>query len=129
MIHSILSVLAGFALLSVLIMIATVVACRLMLGVRGRQAMMNVKPTRAFIFVNLVYSAFFGVVGGFVTATIADHARFMHAVALAGLIFAMAVFSFFGSARSPQPKGYGVALMVLGPACAVLGGYLQGLVP
>ena len=125
MLRSVLSVLAGFAAMAVLIMVATIVASRLMLGTRGREEMMKAKPTRAFITVNLVYSAAFAIFGGFLTACIATHAPLKHALVLAGLMFFMGIFSFFQTAGSNQPKWYGLTLVVLGPACAVLGGWLH----
>ena len=125
MLRSILSVLAGFASMAVLVMVATIVAARLMLGTRGREDMMKMKPTPAFTAVNLGYSAAFAVVGGFLTARLAGHAPMNHALALAGLMFFMGIFSFFQSAGSNQPKWYGLTLIVLGPACATLGGWLQ----
>ena len=125
MLRSFLAVLAGFAAMAVLIMIATIVASRLMPGTRGREEMMKAKPTRAFITVNLIYSAAFAVLGGFLTACIATRAPPTHALALAGLMFFMGIFSFFQAAGSKQPKWYGLTLIVLGPACAALGGWLQ----
>lgn len=127
MLRSVLSVLAGFASMTVLVMVATIVSARLMLGTRGREDMMKMKPTPAFTAVNLVYSGAFAVFGGFLTAAIAGRAPLNHALALAGLMFVMAIFSSITTRGSNQPKGYGVALMILGPAGAVLGGYLQFL--
>jgi hypothetical protein len=39
----------------------------------------------------------------------------------------VSVVSFFQSVQSQQPKWYGLTLMLLGPAGAVLGGYVQNL--
>lgn len=127
MLRSILSVLAGFAAMTGLVMAATIVSARLMLGIRGREEMMKVKPTPKFIAVNLVYSAAFAVLGGFLTAFVAGRAPLSHAFALAGLLLIMAIFSHFQAAKSNQPKWYGFLLMLLGPACALLGGWLQAL--
>lgn len=127
MLNSVLAVLGGFVAMTALIMIATIIAARVMLGTRGREDMMKMKPTPAFTAVNLIYSAAFAILGGFITARIAHHAPLQHALALAAVMFAMAVFSFFLQRKSNEPRWYGVVLMILGPVCASLGGYLQTL--
>lgn len=129
MLRSVLSVIAGFAAMAVLVMAATIVSSRLMLGTRGRDEMMKAKPTLKFIAVNLVFSAAFAVFGGFLTALIAGRAPLSHAFALAGLMFFMGIFSFVQAAWSSQPKWYGLTLLVLGPAGATLGGWLQSSRP
>ena len=129
MLRSILSVLAGFAAIAALIMPATIISARLMLGTRSREDMMKMKPTPAFTAVNLAFSAVFGVLGGFLTAWIAGHAPLKHALALAGLMFVMGIFSFLQNLKmkTSEGRGYGAMLIILGPACALLGGWLQSL--
>ena len=108
---------------------ATIISARLMLGTRGREDMMKMKPTPAFTAVNLVFSAVFGVCGGFLTAWIAGHAPLKHALALAGLMFVMGIFSFLQNLKlkTSEGRGYSGTLVILGPACALLGGWLQSL--
>jgi len=127
MLRSILSILAGFAAMALLIMPATIISARLMLGTRSREDMMKIKPTPKFIAVNLVYSALFAGFGGWLTATLADHAKMKHAFALAGLMFAMGLFSFLQNLKLKTSEGraYSGSLVILGPASALLGGWLQ----
>ena len=129
MLRSILSVLAGFAAIAALIMPATIISARLMLGTRSREDMMKMKPTPAFTAVNLAFSVVFGVLGGFLTAWIAGHAPLKHALALAGLMFVMGIFSFLQNLKmkTSEGRGYGATLIILGPACALFGGWLQSL--
>jgi hypothetical protein len=127
MLRSILSVLAGFAAIAALIMPTTILSARLMLGTRSREDMMKMKPTPAFTAVNLAFSAAFGVLGGFLTAWIAGHAPLKHAGALAGLMFVMGIFTFLQNLKmkTSEGRGYSGTLVILGPACALLGGWLQ----
>jgi hypothetical protein len=127
MIRSLLSVIAGFVGMAILVMIATGLAVKFMLHASDMQSVMKLKPTPAYLAVNLAYSAIFAVFGGLITANIAGRAPVVHALALAGLMLVMSVVSFFQSAQTRQPKWYGLTLMVLVPAGAVLGGYLQTL--
>ena len=129
MLRSVLSVLAGFAATAALIMPATILSARLMLGTRSREDMMKMKPTPAFTAVNLTFSTVFAVGGGFLTAWIAGHAPLRHAGALAGLMFVMGLFSFLQNVKmkTSEGRGYSGTLVILGPTCALLGGYLQSL--
>jgi hypothetical protein len=125
MLRSVLSVLGGFAAIFVMVMVSTIFLARAMLGTRSREDMMNVKPTPAFTWANLIASAVIAVVGGFLTGAMAPRLPLHHAGALAGLMAFMALFSFFVSRGSTAPRWYNLALMVVGPAGAVLGGYLK----
>jgi hypothetical protein len=125
MLRSILSVVAGFVAMAALVMAATIVSARLMLGVRGREQMMKAKPTPAYLTVNLIYSAAFAGFGGFLTATLAGFAPLAHALALAGLLLLLGIASVFKRGRSGQPEWYSFVLLGLGPVCASLGGYGQ----
>jgi hypothetical protein len=129
MLRSVLSVLAGFAAMAALIMAATILSARLMLGTRGRADLMKMKPTPAFMAVNLAYSAAFGVLGGFLTAWLAGRAPLPHALALAGLMFVMGIFSFLQNMKmkTSEGRGYGATLIILGPACALFGGWLRSI--
>jgi len=126
MLRSILSVLAGFAAIAALVMPATIISARLMLGTRSREDMMKMKPTPAYTAVSLVFSAIAGVFGGWLTARIADHAPMRHVFGLAGFMFVMGLFSFAQNLKMKTAQGrwYGGTLVVLGPASAILGGWL-----
>ena len=129
MFRSVLSVIAGFVAVAVLVMPATIISARLLLGVRGRQQMMTMKPTPGFITVNLVFSLVFAVFGGFLTALIAGRARMQHAGALAALMFVTGILSFLQNVKMKTSEGrvYSGSLVILGPTGALLGGYIQTL--
>jgi hypothetical protein len=74
MVRSILSVLAGYAAMAVLVVLATRLAVKLMLHGTDMQSAMKIKPTTSYLAVNLAYSVLFAVLGGFITATIAGRA-------------------------------------------------------
>jgi hypothetical protein len=127
MVRSILSVFAGFVLMAVLVMIATGLAAKMMLHAPDMRSAMKLKPTPAYLAVNLIYSGFFAMAGGFAAAILAGRAPVMHALALAALMFVLGLVSLFQNTDSQQPRWYAVTLLVLGPVCAILGGYLQSL--
>ncbi len=127
MLRSILSVLGGFVITAACVMIGTIVTARLMLGTRSREDMMKMTPTPKYIAVNLVYSAAFAVLGGFLTAQFAGHDPIPHALVLAGLMFVLGLMSFLQGLKqkTPQGRGYSATLVILGPVSAILGGWLR----
>ena len=127
MIRSVLSILAGYVLMAVLIMVATVVSARLMLHVSGVDEMRTMKPTVTYMIVNLGYSGVFAVLGGFAAAALAKRAPLIHALILAVIMIGMGIALMFSNTGNEEPGWYSRALLVLGPGGALLGGYLQSL--
>jgi len=127
MLRSVLSVLGGFAAISVLVMVSTFVLARMMLGTRSQKEMMEAKPTLPFTWASLVSSGVIAAIGGVLTAIIAARAPLNHVWALAGLMAFMGVFSLFQTKGSNAPRWYNLALIVVCPACTMLGGYLHSL--
>lgn len=127
MIRSILSILAGYAAMAILIMVATIVSAKLMLHAESMESMMSLKPTPAYIAVNLAYSSVFAVIGGFLTAVIARRAPLVHTGVLAAAMMVLAVVSLDQTEGTQAPRWYGITLIALGPLCALIGGYLQFL--
>ena len=128
MLRSVLSVLAGFFSMMVLVMPFTVISARIMLGTRSREDMMKTPPTPAYVNLNLAFSGLAGILGGFVAARVATHAPMIHSGTLAGF---MAVFGFFAwrqdiEKKTAEGRRFGGTLVVLGPVCALLGGWLAG---
>jgi len=78
MLRSILSVIAGFIAIAILISVLTTIAVTVMLG--GDYA----APTTPYVIVNFIYGAACAVVGGYLTALIAKRKAVPHAAALAG---------------------------------------------
>ena len=126
MLRSVLSIVAGYLVLAVLVMLATFASAKLHQA-EGAENPFNAKPGTGFIVANLIYSGVFAVVGGFLTATIARRAPLLHAVILAVILALLGVASLSMAAGTNEPRWYGLTLIVLGPGCATLGGYLQSL--
>jgi hypothetical protein len=129
MLRSILSVVAGFAVIMLLIMPATILSARIMLGTRSREDMMTMTPTPAYMSVNFAFSALFAVVGGYVAAWIAGRLPIQHAAGLAALMFLMGIVSFRQNLKMKTSQGrvYSGTLVVLGPICALIGGWLRAM--
>ena len=125
MMRSILAVLAGYAVMAILVGVSTAVAARVLLGAKDLKGAMKLSPTPAYLAVNLAYSGAFAALGGFTAAFVAARAPMGHAVALGALLLVLAVLLRRQNSGSGQPGPYGWALVVLLPACAVLGGYLR----
>jgi peptidoglycan/LPS O-acetylase OafA/YrhL len=122
-VRSVLSVLGAFFVVAVLVALATALAAELMLGSIGP----GTEPTTPFLAVNLIYSVLFAIVGGYVAATVSDHAPLRHAAALAGfmMFLGLATWSINGGEPAPgQPAWYPLVMAVMVPPTAVLGGIL-----
>jgi hypothetical protein len=120
-VRSCLSVLGGFFVAAVMVGITTAVASTVMLG--GMEP--GIELTPAYLSVNLVYSAGFAVLGGYVTATVADHSEVAHAAGLGALFFVMGLGTLAFNGWQPlegQPAWYPWALALLMPLFAVAGG-------
>ena len=113
MIRSILSVIAGYATMVVLVMLATVLAVKTMLPATDLQSAMKLKPTPSYLAVNLAYSGLFAVLGGFVTAAVAGRAPLPHALALAVMMIVLGIVSLLQSTSGQQPRWYGLTLLLL----------------
>ena len=125
MLRPILAVLAGYATMVVLVVVATFIAARRMLGATDPRSVARLTPTRAYLAVNLSYSFLFAIAGGFVTSALAPNS---HRPAIGGLLAVvslMSIVSMVQGKESPQPKWYGPVLLVLGLAGVVVGGYFQ----
>ena len=129
MLRSVLSVIAGFAAIMLLVMPATILSARIMLGTRSRADMMTMTPTPAYMTVNLAFSALFAIVAGYLTAWIAGRSPMAHAAALAAVMFVMGIVSFRQNLKmkTSQGRSYSGTLVVLGPVCALIGGWLRAM--
>ncbi|MDQ6893021.1 MAG: hypothetical protein M3167_10120 [Acidobacteriota bacterium] len=123
MTRSILAVVAGFAAMSLLVVIATAVAIRLNPGGRGPVH----APTPTYLVVNLCYSALAAVLGGFLAALLAGRAPLVHAGVLAAVVVAMSLVSMKRYAGQ-QPMWYQITLLVLMPTFVLCGGLLLAAV-
>lgn len=124
MIRSGLSILAGFAAMTVCVIGFTLAAMAVLYP--GQPIDAPIDPSTGWIAVNLAYSLAAAVAGGWVTAKIATRSPLGHAAALALIVLAMAVVGRFtgGSATGAQPGWYAVAVSAVGVAGVLLGGWM-----
>jgi uncharacterized Tic20 family protein len=118
--HAALALLAGFALITALVMPFTVLLTKRFpawVGAPGR-------PRPAYLLVNLVYSFLAAAAGGYLTACIATGDPLSTVLALAIVVLAMSAISTL-DARGRQPLRYQIALAVISPIGVVIGGLLR----
>lgn len=123
MLRTIGAVVAGYAVMAAGVLLATIIATRLMLG--GSMLDPSIRPTPSYLAVNVVYSCAFALLGGYVASSIAAHRRLMHAAILAALIL---LFSFKALVSGPavgQPAWYSYAIAIGGIACVLVGGIVH----
>jgi hypothetical protein len=122
--RSALSILGAFFVVAVLVGLATAIASNVMLGGMGA----DVEVTRAYLVVNLAYSAVIAVIGGYVAATVSDHLPLGHAAGLAGFMMILGLASWLvvnrGNPVPGQPSWYPLVISLLVPPVAILGGVL-----
>ncbi|MDB6093628.1 MAG: hypothetical protein JWM32_1190 [Verrucomicrobia bacterium] len=125
MLRIILAIFAGYIAMAVLVIVATAVAAKRMLHAPDVRTAMKLTPTPAYLVVNLTCSALAAIVGGFVSAAVAEGSAFTAIRGLAAVMAIMGIISAVGSKGSPRPKWYAPVLMILGIAGVLGGGYLQ----
>ena len=127
MVHSALAVLAGFVVMAIVVMVATALAMRFILGV-PLAAMRSAGPqmlSPSYLAANVAASALAAIIGGYATATIAEHDQIAHGLGLAAVMVMMSVVS-IRQAGAAQPRWYRIVLATLRPALAILGAALGG---
>jgi hypothetical protein len=120
MLHAFLALAAGFATMTILIIVVTALLARLTPDWVGEQE----KPRPAYMFVNLGYSFLAAAAGGYVTAWIAAANPLIHVLALGIIVLAFSGLSAL-QARGKQPVGYALALVALSPVGALAGGLVR----
>jgi hypothetical protein len=120
MLRSLLSVIAGYAAIALLISLLTLVAVGVMLG--GDYSVV----TPAYLIVNFSYGAVCALAGGYLTAWLARRKAMPHAAALAGLMLVMGVIGLFTPMEGQaQPLWYALGITAVGVIFALAGGYLR----
>lgn len=114
MIRSILAVITGFVVVVVGVMAAS-------WGVAWALGVEEGAPSTAYLVLNVTGSALAAVAGGFTAAVIADRRGFIHASALALILVVLGLVE-GGADYVGRPSWYPVAIGVLGPLGALLGG-------
>jgi uncharacterized YccA/Bax inhibitor family protein len=124
MIRSILAVLGGFVVAAILVSFGVMLAVKLLLpaaAVPDQPPQLNPK----YLAANLILGALAATIGGYVTALISGRSPLLHAGVLAAGIFLLSAVSAFQGPQPGQPKWYPFVLIAVGPASALVGGWLR----
>ena len=127
MLQSILSIVVGYLVMAIIVMIGTIAAAAALVP-GGLSAMRRAEgppaPTKNYLYANLALSLVAAIVGGWLTARMAPFAPFTHVAALAVLIVAMALISAkYQAAR--QPSWYSWTIAIVGVAGVLIGGICE----
>ncbi len=115
-----LALVAGFLTMAVLVGVITALLVKLAPGFVGEHG----HPRRSYILVNMLYSFFASVAGGYVTAQMGSENPLVHILVLAVVILLLSGASAVQQ-RGRQPLAYQLALVVLSPVGVMAGGLLQ----
>ena len=116
-VQSFLALLAGFAVMAILVIVLTAVlqkAAPAWVGSEGR-------PRPGYVVVNLGYSFMAAAAGGYVAALIGNLDALRIVLGLAVVVLALGAISAL-QARGKQPVWYQVALLIVMPLGVVAGG-------
>ncbi len=115
-----LALLAGFATMTLLVMIVTALLARLAAEWAGSEG----SPTLSYAWVNLGYSFLSAAAGGYVTAWASAANPLIHVLVLGIIVLAMGALSALQS-RGKQPMWYALALVAFMPIGVLAGGLLR----
>jgi len=118
--HVFLALAAGFLSMAILVALATGVLMKLAPEWVGSPG----QPKAAYILVNLIYSFAAAMVGGYVTAWIADGNPLIQTLALGLIVLLLGALSAVQQ-RGKQPIWYALLLVALTPAGVLLGGWIK----
>jgi hypothetical protein len=118
--HAFLALLAGFAVMAALVIIATAALTKFTPDWVGSSS----APRPAYVFVNLGYSFIAAAAGGYVTAWIAGNNPLYHVLALAIVVLAMSALSALQQ-RGKQPVWYALTLVGITPLGILAGGLVR----
>ncbi len=118
--HSFLSLLAGFATMAILVIVVTAILRKGVpewVGMQGR-------PRPAYVAVNLGYSFLAAAAGGYVSAWVGSQNPLRTVLALAIIVLVLGAISAL-QAKGKQPLWYQVALRIISPLGVVAGGLIR----
>lgn len=118
--HAFLALLAGYATMTVIVVVLTALIARLIPSWVGDPR----KPNPGYIFVNLGYSFLAAAAGGFVSAWLGSASPLAHTLVLAVVVLVLAALNAL-FARGKQVMGYQLALVVLTPLGVIAGGLVR----
>jgi len=125
MVRSVLAVIAGFLVTTMIVMIATVITAQLMFGEMTEDMLATFTPTPTYLVINILYGVLAAMIGGYYTAWVARRLPVRHGMALALLILIMGVVTIFVEQQGNQPVWYSYVMPVLGAMGAVMGSRLR----
>jgi hypothetical protein len=120
MLHAFLALLAGFAVMVLLVVLFTASLTRIAPQWVGDEG----SPRPAYAFANLGYSFLAAAAGGYITALLADGNPIVQVLVLAIIVLAMGALSALQS-RGKQPVWYALTLLALMPIGALAGGLVR----
>jgi hypothetical protein len=115
--HAFLALLAGFAIMAVLLLLANVVLARL----TPSWVQAEGHPSSGYVIVNLGSTFLAAAAGGYVTAAIAVANPLYHVLMLAIVVLLLAALSAL-QVRGKRPIWYLLALVAITPVGALAGG-------
>ena len=118
--HAFMALLAGFAVMALLVIVITALLTRLVPSWTGAEG----KPQPGYVVVNLGYSFLAAAAGGYVTAWAAAANPLIHVLALALVVLLLAALSALQS-RGKQPIWYQLALVAISPIGVLAGGLVR----
>ena len=130
MLQSILSVIVGYGVMTIIVMIGTVAAAAALLQ-GGLAAMRSAQgpptPSKNYLYANLAISLVAAIVAGWIAARMAPSAPFLHAAALAVLVAAMSTLTSRTqkSQYARQPYWYPRTIAILGVIGVLIGGFVE----
>lgn len=119
-IHAFLALLAGFAVMALLVALVTAALARFTPDWVGETG----SPRPAYVFVNLGYSFLAAAAGGYVTALAARINPLYHVLALAMVVLALSALSALQQ-KGKQPVWYALTLVGLTPIGILAGGLVR----
>lgn len=130
MLRSMLAVIAGFAGMTVLVMVGSVAIAAAMIpgGLRGMRDRMQrgemPLPSARIYATNLVMSLIAAIVGGWITLRLAPSSPTNHLIALSVVVLLMGVVSAFAPGGAQQARWYKLLIPVVGAAGVMASGML-----
>jgi hypothetical protein len=119
-VRSVVAVVAGYAAMAAVVILLSVLVKKIAPAWMGAES----APNASYVYTNLLYSFGAAMIGGYVAATIGSRAPLSHACALAVLVFILAIVTAV-QIGDRQPRSYQVALTLIGPLGAILGGWVK----
>ena len=115
-----LALFAGFLSMAVIVAVVTAVLMKRVPEWVGEKG----SPRAGYVFVNLGYSFIAAVVGGYVTAWIAQSNPMIHTLALALIVLLLSALSALQQ-RGMQPIWYQLTLLAITPLGVFIGGLVR----